>query len=658
MNRDPDTPSTSTETAAPAGDKAAAEPAAPAVASDQPEGIRGWIAHLLLLLLGGAMWLVLFPRIGVQWMGWVALVPWGLLAARSARPGRMTLLATAVFFGWWAVMVPWLQPVTGPGYLGVALVMAVWWVAALWAARLLHRTWRLPMALALPLGWVTIDFLRGHQPFDGFSWFTLAHTQGNWRIDQDAVWVAQIADLLGQHLIGFVLAAVSGLIVDLLVRPPMIRVPVEGSTRGRVKLRPGVATVAVLTVLGAAGSLAYGAWRVAETRRHLTPGPAVAVTQTNVPQSNKNNPKPQQVIDDFLTLQRLILDAGGLSPRPDVVVTPETVVPATLNAEALQVFRAQPERGGLDSVRVFEIFDSLARELGDTPIIVGAHGEDHWKHRAAEGEHAVRGFYDPARRNAAYLIDGKGKAAPAHHYYKMRLVPFGEYIPDSEAFPWFKRLVLKHFSPYEPGHDYSLTPGTSAMRFPFAIRRAVDVEVEPGVVVEQLEVTGYTVVGVPICFEDVEPEICRWMIYNPDGSKQGDALINITNDGWFAGTPQGPQHLQVASLRCIENRVPMARSVNTGISGFIDSLGRVSRVVEVNGEQQRVAGVASHRLMIDRRSTVFGSVGEGPWWWMMWGVLWLCAAAVAWTVARGGWRLLFGRRKGREPSVAVVSDAD
>jgi apolipoprotein N-acyltransferase len=57
-----------------------------------------------------------------------------------------------------------------------------------------------------------------------------------------------------------------------------------------------------------------------------------------------------------------------------------------------------------------------------------------------------------------------------------------------------------------------------------------------------------------------------------------------------------PQHLQAALFRGIENRVATARSVNTGISGFLDPLGRVRGTVPAETE-----GWMAQRLVLDRR---------------------------------------------------------
>lgn len=77
-------------------------------------------------------------------------------------------------------------------------------------------------------------------------------------------------------------------------------------------------------------------------------------------------------------------------------------------------------------------------------------------------------------------------------------------------------------------------------------------------------------VGVAICYESVYGE------YATDYVKKGaQSLFIITNDGWWGDTPGYRQHFSYARLRAIENRRSIARSANTGISGFIDQRGDV-----------------------------------------------------------------------------------
>ncbi len=52
-------------------------------------------------------------------------------------------------------------------------------------------------------------------------------------------------------------------------------------------------------------------------------------------------------------------------------------------------------------------------------------------------------------------------------------------------------------------------------------------------------------------------------------------MVSITNDAWLGKTAGPYQHFSMAVFRAIENRKPVIRAANTGISGFIDSRGKV-----------------------------------------------------------------------------------
>ena len=78
-------------------------------------------------------------------------------------------------------------------------------------------------------------------------------------------------------------------------------------------------------------------------------------------------------------------------------------------------------------------------------------------------------------------------------------------------------------------------------------------------------------IGVLICFESIFPEIAR------DWTARGaNLLVNITNDGWYGRSSAPWQHLSMAVFRAVENRRSLVRSANTGVSAFIDPLGRIT----------------------------------------------------------------------------------
>ena len=83
----------------------------------------------------------------------------------------------------------------------------------------------------------------------------------------------------------------------------------------------------------------------------------------------------------------------------------------------------------------------------------------------------------------------------------------------------------------------------------------------------------------------------------------------------------------------MENRIAIARSVNTGISGFVDSVGRLHDLVSENGRTRGVSGLACARLQIDSRVSVYSRTGD--WFALLCGI---CSLAVFADSLRGPWR--------------------
>jgi apolipoprotein N-acyltransferase len=139
--------------------------------------------------------------------------------------------------------------------------------------------------------------------------------------------------------------------------------------------------------------------------------------------------------------------------------------------------------------------------------------------------------------NSALLLDKAGKVT--YIYDKIHLVPFGEYVPLQKILFFINKLVVG-IGDYSRG-DHYLEAKTPSGDF-----------------------------ATLICYEIIFPGLVRKFFSNG-----GDFIVNITNDAWFGRTTGPYQHFSMAVFRAVENRKPVLRAANTGISGFIDSNGKI-----------------------------------------------------------------------------------
>jgi len=554
--------------------------------------IESVVWHLALLGLWAVGLALAFPRPGWGGLAHVALAPAALLAIRSANPRRLLWTSYSVAMAWWLVKLGWMSRVTVGGYVVMAACLALYLPVALWLVRQLHRRYRyLPMTLLLPMVWVSLELVRTYFPAGGFLWFALGHSQAPYDPSHGASKLIQIADIFGEHGVSFLVAMTNGLIVDALTRPWFQHV------HGKRRFNRVLCGAAVIWGAAIGGAWCYGSYRIAGTDalpqgRQLR----VAVVQTNVAQDNKNNPTLQQLWADWDRMLALTRHAALQHPAPRLIVWPETMVPVALNGEAL----AHYEAAATGAQTFHEQIQSLALSL-QTHLLVGAPAYTGWTPAPDQPDSQRPGqIY-----NSAYLYRPDGSQFP-QRYDKVHRVPFGEYLPWVESVPALKRLFIRYLSPYEV--DYTIYPGQR-----YTLFETTPPPTSPNTTTNaDTASTGAAYFATPICFEDAVARVTRRMVYGSNGHKRADMLINLTNDGWFAGTHQGLQHFQIAVFRCIENRVPMARSVNTGVSGFIDSAGRVGPIVAVDGKTQQVEATAAHTVRFDPRVTMFSRLGHGP----------------------------------------------
>jgi apolipoprotein N-acyltransferase len=203
-----------------------------------------------------------------------------------------------------------------------------------------------------------------------------------------------------------------------------------------------------------------------------------------------------------------------------------------------------------------------------------------------EGKALIVGALDLAQEqqgeyNSAYLIDG---SQPSQVYHKVRLFPFGEYIP-------FKQN-LGSWITWPTTGDF--VPGKALGFFRFKNAN----------------------IGVTICYEAVFPDISQETVL-----KGANLLVNISDDGWLGGTPAVYFHFRAARLRAIETRRWIVRSSNSGVSAFIDPLGQIHQAIDFG-----VSAIRTQEVTLETQLSpyvrFFG--GKTPWLWLsIFGGAWL-----------------------------------
>ncbi len=201
--------------------------------------------------------------------------------------------------------------------------------------------------------------------------------------------------------------------------------------------------------------------------------------------------------------------------------------------------------------------------------------------------------------NAAMLYPAGGGSPQL--YYKKHLVILGETVPLVDKLPWIRKVIPL---------SQNFTPGTAATVLSTEIRGGQTIRMAP-----------------LICFEDIFGRLARRYADTP-----ADFLVNITNDGWFNQSAQSRQHFANAVFRAVENRMPLLRVSNNGITGLIDHKGVIKEggiLGDLNQPSAKAAGTLQTVIRIPpRQRTLYQKWGDWigilggfgilcflPFWW-------------------------------------------
>ncbi len=520
--------------------------------------------YALVFAASGVLLTLIQPPFELDWLAWIALVPFILICSANTKPTQLAIAAYVVGFCYWLGNLYWIGYVTAPGWIAFCLYIGLYWPVLAISVRFCRKK-NLSLFWIVPLLFVGAETFQGHLLLD-FSWRLLAHSQ------YKNITLIQIADIFGAAGVSLLIAMVNGLLGDLIIAIK------------RKKIFAGSNFIkAAIAVALIAGTIFYGQYRLTQAEKFTHPGPIVASVQSNVPLEVKESGQAaEQIFADLLKSSIAATAAGA-----ELVVWPETMVQAILDERFLLL---------CSSSHRSNIFDSMLSQhaKNNAYILIGAHGG-----RPEVKNNTIKMV---EKYNSAFLYRPDGRQ-DSKRYDKIHLVPFGEFVPFKKSFPLLHKLLMK-LTPYD--YDYTLDRGKEYSTF------------------EMKSQTATYKFGVMICYEDTVSAIARKMTINDQAEKKIDWLLNISNDGWFVrfknarttASTELAQHMVTCVFRAIENRLPIMRSVNTGISCLVDSNGRI-RDDYLAGNlprramlRQGVAGWFTDKIPIDSRKTFFSRFGQ------------------------------------------------
>jgi len=462
---------------------------------------------LVLSFISGLLTGLSFNLPNFSFLVWFSITPFIYAISRGRL--RIGILSGIIFaLSFYGLTLFWVVNVTKLGLVLLLFYLSIYIIIfSLFGKKLYRKSLRL---ITLPCLWVILEFLK-EIIWCGFGWANLGYSQF------ESFYLIQIADLAGTKLISFLIVMVNILILEVFL---FLR------KRDRdPETRKNIFKKVIFIFFVFAIFFSYSAYRLGslkESGYHK-----ISVVQPNIPQELKWEPFSR------FKIVKVLNDLAEGTEKDSLVIFPEASWPLIVNQD--------------NFYELEQFIWGLNRD-----VLIGAVVE-------SDGE-----FF-----NEALLFDQEAELIDI--YQKIKLVPFGEYVP--------LREFLAFISVFNSIGDISR--GDKLVSFSHKEKRF----------------------AVLICFEDIFPKhVMRF-------ARDNDFLVNITNDAWFKGEPQARQHLSIMALRAVENRISIIRSANTGISGWVSFKGEVNKFRK-NRKEVFFAGTNNFEISLNQERSFYNKHGE------------------------------------------------
>jgi len=340
-------------------------------------------SNTILAILSGLLLTGSFPKIGIDWLAWFALIPLLISLKNSSltnsfRLGFIAGLAHYTTLAYWLVYT--MQTYGNlPFYLCVSVLLCPKPATCLFI---------------IPCLWVSLEYIRNYL-FSGFPWGLLGYSQFN------RLHLIQISDIFGIYGVSFLIALSNATIFLAFLY-------ITGSKWKEVRIKKRLAGGSIFVFILITGLVfIYGKWRIESIDDLISASKSLKVTivQGNIKQSIKWDPAFQTAT----TEKYVNLSLSAKEEKPDLVVWPETATPFYFLYDRLLSKKVQ--KG---------IHDTNTDFLIGSPSFV------------RRGN--IIEYY-----NSAYLISPDGRVC--EKYDKAHLVPFGEYVPFKKWLPFIGKMV-------------------------------------------------------------------------------------------------------------------------------------------------------------------------------------------------------------------------
>lgn len=486
-------------------------------------------------------WLSL-PPASQPWAAYVSMACWTAIVAKQGP-----LTKSDYFRLWFVASLMWLallqgirlaNPILYPGWIALSLYVAVYVPLFVGVARFWTHQFRCPVSISVPMTWVACELVRAYFA-TGFSACMLAHSQTPWPF------LLSIASHFGSYGVSM-FVALGGVCllhgcIFLFKKTEIIATNFETS--------PPMIEMMVSTVLllnWTVGSFLQ--LRSYDAEISMRPPKALGkflVVQADMPTAWDVSLEELKIgWERYEQQTRMAAESNRDSPI-DAVLWPESAFTG-----GIIEWDGEPFDTSAWQMDTEQFSNTLARNQENFRLRIQIVLEPFGKHPPAllvgSNVYSIQRGQSHSY-NAAVFVRPSDPIQTAH-YAKRHLVMFGEYVP---VLCWFPGLC-------------------SNMGIPLA---------SVGQKAEAFALPSGAILSPTICFEDVIPHMVRNNLVERSDAALPNLLVNLTNDGWFRGSSILDHHLNNAILCAVENRRPMLIAANQGISAWIDSHGRIQKLI-------------------------------------------------------------------------------